>query len=347
MKYWRVLNMIKSFFKNRLHKYNDKNSDITTLEIEKSNKILFSIFSRYGDGIISFKVINEFIAKYPNKHYFILTSKQQLPYAQKIITQKNVKFVKVNKRNLLQLYSTIRLLKKEEIDLGFNPWGHGDDSEFFITYCKKFSYYKKLDLYTKTYNLYDRVREYLSLDIVENKTLNEPILENIKKIIIAPISSDVTKNINEVSLGMLIQQLNTTFEKPQITVALPKEEKDISVNCEKFIFSKSTKASSIYLDQLLSSDLFIGVDSGPLHLALALNIDSIAVFGPTAPYTILDHNQTVKVIRDKKLEEIFCFVKNCRNPICINRLFDENIQDYRYPAEKQVILEEDTCPIEQ
>jgi ADP-heptose:LPS heptosyltransferase len=35
------------------------------------------------------------------------------------------------------------------------------------------------------------------------------------------------------------------------------------------------------------SQLFIGNDSGPLHIALALNIPSVAIFGPTSPMQVL------------------------------------------------------------
>ena len=55
--------------------------DFTKKDINEANTILFSVFSRYGDGLISFSIIKEFISKYPDKHYIVLTSRQQFPYA--------------------------------------------------------------------------------------------------------------------------------------------------------------------------------------------------------------------------------------------------------------------------
>ncbi len=334
---------MKILIKNRLK--NHKHFDIEIEDILQSDKILFSIFSRYGDGIISFKVIKEFIDKYPKKKYIILTSKQQLPYAKKIINQNDIKFLHVNKRNPINLYRTVNFLKKEKINLGFNPWGHGDDSEFFISYCKKFSFYKKFDNSSKTANLYDRVRKYLHLPIINNKILNIPILNNINKIIIAPISSDITKNINEQSLNILIKHLKKEFIQSSIIVALPREHKNMKIDVEKFIFAKNAINSTNFLDILLQSDLFVGVDSGPLHLALALNIDSIGVFGPTSPFTILDNNQTIKIYRDTKLRNTFCFVKNCTNPICIHDLFKNNMFNHDYCLDDTITLEEKECPV--
>jgi len=319
---------MKILIKNRLKKY--KSFNIEEEDIKKSNKILFSVFARYGDGIISFKTIKEFIKKYPTKNYIILTSRQQLPYAKAIINLENITFLKVNKRNPIELFLTIQLLKKENIDLGFNPWGHGDDSEFFITYCKKFSFYKKFDNFSKTYNLYDRIRKYLFLPVIVNKVINKPNFTNITKIIIAPISSDITKNINKKGIDILIQQLKEKFQNCKILIALPKEYKNIDVPVEKFIFSKSIKGSKQYLKELQSSDLFVGVDSGPLHLALALNIDN---------------KQSVHIIRDEKLKDIFCFVRECSNPICINKLFNMDIFKIDYKIDKKQYLEEYKCKI--
>ena len=39
---------------------------------EESFKILFSIFTRYGDTIIDLMIVKEFVKKYPNKDYLII-----------------------------------------------------------------------------------------------------------------------------------------------------------------------------------------------------------------------------------------------------------------------------------
>jgi len=338
--------MIKKIIKKRLRRYEKEHSIVSIQDIQNSNKILFSVFSRYGDGIISFKIINEFIKKYPEKKYILLTSRQQIPYAKKIITNTNIQFLKVNKYNPIELFKAVLYLKKHNYDLGFNPWGHGDDSAFFITYCKKFTFYKKCDNFSKTYNLYDRVRSYLELPIIKNKGIINPSFTNIKQILIAPISTDITKNLSEKETILLLNQLKEKFHDAKIILAVPKNNSMQNININKFIFGKSTRNSKQFLNTLLSSDLFIGVDSGPLHLAMALNINCIGIFGPTSPNTILDNNTKIKILRDNKLVSTFCFVKNCKKPICINNIFSKNIFNYYYEIGNNTTLEETRCQVE-
>lgn len=334
---------MKFFIKNRLKKFKNKSSIINTEDIKSSKKILFSIFSRYGDGIISLVVIKEFIKKFPQKDYFILVPRQQLPYAKELLNFKNVKALKVNKRNPFELFSIIKQLKNEKIDLGFNPWGHGDDSEFFLSYTKKFSFYKNFDHFAKEVNLYDRIRKYLLLPIAKEKKIIEPNFENIEKVLIAPLSTDITKNLDLKGLNSLIIQLRNKFKNVKITLAVPHNFKYNKSDCDIFLFKKSVKNSNNYLKLLKSTDLFIGVDSGPLHLSLALNIPTIGIFGPTSPYTILDNNQSIKILRDARLKNIFCYIDTCNNPICIKSIFNKNIFDMTYHMDTNVKLENKQC----
>ena len=66
--------------------------------LNNSNKILFSIFTRYGDTIIDLVVIKEFINFYPDKKYLILCPRQMKPYVNELLP--NIECLTVNKRNL-------------------------------------------------------------------------------------------------------------------------------------------------------------------------------------------------------------------------------------------------------
>ena len=70
--------MINYYFKNKMKKIISIPPKIN--DIRTSKKILFSIFSRYGDTIISLVVVREFIEKYPEKEYLILCPRQMKPY---------------------------------------------------------------------------------------------------------------------------------------------------------------------------------------------------------------------------------------------------------------------------
>jgi len=257
---------MKLIYKSKLSKVN-RNETININNILNAKKILFSVCSRYGDGIISFA----------NKKYFY--------------------------------------------------------KEF-----TKFKSYSKID------NLYDRVREYLFLSIEKNKKIldlnlnkNTPL-----NIIFCPFSTDVTKNLNTDNINTIVNY----FKKANIIVGLAKEKKNINVDVQKFIFKKNKKNSEDFLKLMKKSDLFIGVDSGPLHLAIALNKPSIAIFGPTAPETILNNYQKTKIIRLEKLKNTFCFVKHCKNPICIDNAIKENFLSINYAFNNKLALKTDNCPLE-
>jgi ADP-heptose:LPS heptosyltransferase len=308
------------FIKKRLDRISHQSHLIDSLKIDSAKKVLFCVLSRYGDGIISFSIIKQFIKKHPNKKYIILTSRQQLPYAQEIIgDHENHTIIEINKRNSFSFFRTLTLLKREAPDIGLNPWGHGNDSEYFVSFAKHFFFYKSFNNFEKTFNLYDRARKYLNLEITNDKRLSHFSLNKINSILIAPLSTDATKNLSEKLINNLLERLKKQFPQAHITTAVPASFRNIKINSELFLFRKSNANSRQFLSKLKDSDLFIGVDSGPLHLALALGIRSIAIFGPTSPRTIFDDGHKAKYLRNPPLKNSFCFVKSCTKPDCINQ----------------------------
>jgi len=324
---------MKWIINNRLKKVTHTN--ITKQELLKSKKILFVVYSRFGDGVIAFKIIKEFMDKY-NKECFLLTSHQLLPYAKEILKDKNIIITSANKRNPFEFFGVIRKIKKFNPDIGLNPWSHGSDSEFFISFAKKFMVFKYVSKEGKTYNLYDRVRKYFFLDITQNKKILDFEIKKVNQIVITPLSTDITKNITKIDV--LVSQLNKLSNNVIIATSY-----DLGYK-KQFIFKKSKKNSQQFLHLLKNTDLLVSVDSGPLHIGGALGINTIAIFGPTAPETILDNNMKVKIIRDKKLNGIFCFVKDCKKPICIENIID-NIFNNEVKLNDNIKLKENKCPI--
>jgi len=306
--------MLKKLFKYFIAKHSNKERTIGLDDIQVAQKIFFAVFSRYGDGIISFKVIREFIGLYPDKEYLLFTTNQLVPYAKEILGEK-VEVIGVNKRNPFSLVSSLLKLKNFDADLGFNPWSHGDDAEFFISFAKKYSVFKRFKKWEKSDNLYARVREYLRL---EPKTLSnsaQTLPKSAKNIVLAPFSTDLTKSLDKEMTKELITKLKELYKDAKITVCGFKNELKGVDGLHKFYFSKSS--SDEFLKLLKSSDLFVGVDAGPLHIANATYIKTIGIFGPTAPETIVDFDWECVALRDTNLCGIFCFVKDCKRAVCI------------------------------
>ena len=73
------------------------------------------------------------------------------------------------------------------------------------------------------------------------------------------------------------------------------------------------------------SDFFIGNDSGPLHIALALDVPSIAIFGATAPEQILSGTDKCIVV-SKKIGCSPCYLHqadfepSCESPKCLDEI---------------------------
>lgn len=340
--------MIQLFIRNRIRKHRDRESEIREEDIARARTILFSVFARYGDSVIAFKVIKEFCKKYPGKRCLLLTTHQSLPYARRILGD-TAEFHSVNKRrDPLRILHLAKALTNSDIDIAFSPRSHGEDSEFFLTFAKKFQSYRSFSKYTREYNLYYRVRKYMKLP-EKGINLSPSLYDNAQKILLIPFSTDIRKNLDRTDLSCLIKQTGEHFHNSEITIGLFRNELRIAEGLpgKRFLFGKSLYKSEEFLKLLEASDLLISVDSGPLHLADALGVRAIGIFGPTAPETIMDKDSIIVPLRIKQLKGIFCYVTSCTDPQCMHDLFKDNF--LAHPAfvdfDTLPVLEEKTCRI--
>ena len=274
--------MINYFLKYKTQKLTSSPPDID--DIKKSSKILFSIFTRYGDTIIDLVVIKEFIERYPQKKYLILCPRQMKPYVSEFLP--NIECIAFNKRNLFEMLKVNNLLKKRMFDIGFNPWSNGLDSCYFISYCDKFLFYKDFDR-PNIINHYQVVRRYLKLpekDWVINKLI---LKESYEKILICPQSTDTNRNLADEKLDNLILGFQKMYQQPEITIA-SMDESNFRDGCNKFMLEKTAHSSEQFIDLIKKSALVVCPDSGPLHIVLALKKDLLAFMGVTIPDIVIN-----------------------------------------------------------
>ena len=74
---------------------------------------------------------------------------------------------------------------------------------------------------------------------------------------------------------------------------------------------------------LRESDLFVGADSGPLHVAAAVGTKTVAIFGPKDPQVYAPPGSAV--VRRSDLECSPCDKRTCRAPRCLLELSSEQV----------------------
>jgi len=129
-----------------------------------------------------------------------------------------------------------------------------------------------------------------------------------KNIILIPGASHFSKRYPPKKLAELANLLDANF----IVIWGGKDEKKLAYEVQSFApkVNISTKLSLEILISLISQvDLVIGPDTGPTHIAWALNIPSITIFGPTPGY-----RNTLVTVKNKIIES-----KSYVDPLNINK----------------------------
>ena len=163
--------------------------------------------------------------------------------------------------------------------------------------------------------------------LYSSKKFKFNILSNTQKnIVLIPGASFDSKAYPSEKLAEVTTKIKANF----IIIWGNKKEKNLA-NRIKFLAPNVNLSDELSLDLLLSLiiqvDLVIGPDTGPTHLAWALNVPSITLFGPTPGYRnsfITDMNKTIE--SDSKV-----------NPFKINKedysINDINVEDISEVAE--------------
>jgi ADP-heptose:LPS heptosyltransferase len=66
--------------------------------------------------------------------------------------------------------------------------------------------------------------------------------------------------------------------------------------------------------------LFVGIDSGVMHIASCLDIPVVGLFGPTDPFYVGPQNKKSIVVREDSMECVPCYLKNCKHKDCMKNL---------------------------
>jgi ADP-heptose:LPS heptosyltransferase len=68
------------------------------------------------------------------------------------------------------------------------------------------------------------------------------------------------------------------------------------------------------------ASLFVGIDSGVMHMASCLDIPVVGLFGPTDPFHVGPQNKNSIVVREESMECVPCYLKDCKHRDCMKKL---------------------------
>jgi heptosyltransferase I len=68
---------------------------------------------------------------------------------------------------------------------------------------------------------------------------------------------------------------------------------------------------------LEASDVYVGVDSGPMHIAAFTGTPAVALFGPTDPAKVGPYGKGHVVIKHDHLDCLACRKRSCENRVCL------------------------------
>jgi ADP-heptose:LPS heptosyltransferase len=82
-----------------------------------------------------------------------------------------------------------------------------------------------------------------------------------------------------------------------------------------------TEASLRSLSLIIKeAQLFVGIDSGFMHIASSLDVPLVGLFGPTDPLYVGPQNKKSLVVREEALECVPCYLKPCEHRECMDKL---------------------------
>lgn len=145
---------------------------------------------------------------------------------------------------------------------------------------------------------------------------------NIKRLVFCPASSENFKNLPIELSAEVIEKLSSEFDVfavGSVTEICYFENLASSVKGKVRIFPGTLTLGE--LAALISfSDVLLSIDTGPLHMAQALNVPATALFGPTDPRVWGPHGERNEVIT-AELECSPCsFNRECSENKCMRNL---------------------------
>ena len=229
----------------------------------------------------------------------------------------------VLEKNYFNLYNTIKSFGEFDVFFSFRSSFRSKFMKFFISSKRKYQFDKNKFINTHQVEKYNNfVNDSLNINTFASKL----ILHTEKK------NKDGKNKLLGINPGASYGSAKRWYPKEFADVASDLSsqydiiifggpgEKDIANDIEKYLIEKGVDnyknlAAQITINELITQisnlDLFITGDSGPMHLAAAYQIPTVAIFGPTNDKETSQWMNEKSIIVKKSLECQPCMKRAC------------------------------------
>ena len=221
------------------------------------------------------------------------------------------------------LYKTTKNLGKFDVFLSFRSSIRSKFLKFFISSKNKYQFDKNKYINCHQVEKYnDFVNDSLKANTLAGKLIlhvnKKSIIKKNKILGINPGASyGSAKRWYPEEFGKVASELSSRYD---IVIFGGPSEKDIAMDIEKSLIEKgvdnyqnlagSTTIPEL-IDRISNLDLFITGDSGPMHVAAAFQIPTVAIFGPTKDDETSQWMNEKSIIVKKNLDCQPCMQRTC------------------------------------
>lgn len=138
-----------------------------------------------------------------------------------------------------------------------------------------------------------------------------------KFIIINPYTTWETKNWHIEGYRELAERIKKELDYEVVFTGSPDDRKGIDALLDTISVQAYNFAGLTTLGELTAlyskAELYIGGDTGPMHLAVAVDLPVVAIMGPTNPQIYGPYGDSNIVVRDNNLSCLNCWKRKCPN----------------------------------
>ena len=283
-------------------------------------KILIELPTWLGDTVMATPAIENLVSHFNNVEITLLGS-----FVSIAAFKNHPKVLKtyVLDKQYINLYKTLKDFDEFDVFLSFRSSLRSKFIKFYISSKSKYQFDKKK--YIKGHQV-EKYNNFINDSLNINTFASKLILHTKEK------NTDGKNKLLGINPGASYGSAKRWYPKEFAKVAIDlssqydiiifggPNEKDIATDIEKYLIEKGVEnyknlAAQITINELITQitnlDLFITGDSGPMHLASAFQIPTVAIFGPTKDNETSQWMNEKSMIVKKNLDCQPCMKRTC------------------------------------